>query len=103
MWNPFKKNSTQVSNATSTDDKTAVIKKKEEEKKDEPQSPKMNMLQRIAMKKLEKMSPAEQQKMMAEAFNPKNRDKMLSVMEAMRKSGQISEEQYNMAKQKLGL
>jgi len=62
-----------------------------------------NMLAKIAMKKLEKMSPAEQQKMMQEAFKPENRDKMLVVMEQMVASGQITQEQYDMAKKKLGL
>lgn len=63
----------------------------------------MSMMQKVAMKKLQKMSPQEQQKMMREALNPKNKDKMLSVMEHMKKSGQITEEQYRMAKEKLGL
>lgn len=63
----------------------------------------MGMLGRIAMRKLEKMSPAEREKIMQEAFNPKNRDKMLAVMDQMKSSGQITEEQYNQAKQKLGL
>ena len=79
MWNPFKKIKSSVSSKT------------------------MGMMQKIAMKKMEKMSPQERSKMMQEAFNPKNKDKMLSVMEQMRKSGQITEEQYKMAKQKLGM
>lgn len=61
------------------------------------------MMQKIAMKKLEKMSPQEKNKIMQEAFNPKNKDKLLAAMEQMKKSGQITEEQYNMAKQKLGM
>lgn len=63
----------------------------------------MNMASRVAMKKMAKMNPKEQQKMMQEAFKPENKDKMLAVMEQMRKSGQITEEQYNLAKQKMGL
>lgn len=63
----------------------------------------VNMASRVAMKKMAKMSPKEQQNMMQEAMNPKNRDKMLQVMEMMRKTGQITEEQYKMAKEKLGL
>ena len=62
----------------------------------------MGMMSKVAMKKLQNMSPKEQQKMMSEAFKPENKDKMLAVMEQMRASGQISEEQYKMAKQKLG-
>jgi hypothetical protein len=79
MWNPFKK-------SPNGDD-----------------TQKLGMLQRIAMKKLEKMSPEEREKIMQEAFNPKNQDKMLKVLDAMLKTGQISEEQYNQARQKLGL
>ncbi|MFZ2193379.1 MAG: hypothetical protein WAV31_03990, partial [Candidatus Moraniibacteriota bacterium] len=73
---------------------------KDDEKVD---SSKMNMLQRLAMKKMEKMSPQEKAKMTQEVFKPENRDKLLSVMEMMRKSGQITEEQYRMAKQKMGM
>ena len=35
--------------------------------------------------------------MAAEAFKPENRSKMLKVMEMMKKTGQISEEQYQLA------
>ena len=80
MWNPFKKKS---------------------ENGDDTQ--KLGMLQRIAMRKMEKMSPQEREKMMKEAFNPKNKDKMLKVMDTMLASGQITQEQYDMAKQKMGL
>jgi len=55
------------------------------------------------MKKIAKMSPQEQQKLMAEAFKPENRNKLLSAMEQMKASGQITEEQYRMAKQKMGM
>ncbi|HPN96765.1 MAG TPA: hypothetical protein PLK35_03285 [Candidatus Moranbacteria bacterium] len=79
MWNPFKKAKNQASNMA------------------------MGMMGKIAMKKLQNMSPQEQQKMMTEAFKPENKEKMVAVMEQMRKTGQITEEQYIMAKQKLGL
>ncbi len=62
----------------------------------------MGMLQKVAAKKLQKMSPQEQQKMMQEAFKPENKKKMLAVMERMKAAGQITEEQYRIAKQKLG-
>ena len=94
MWNPFKKNTQQNSNQSD-----ATI---DEKKKEEDNSPKMNMLQRLAMKKMERMSPQEKAKMMQEVFKPENKDKLLSAMEMMRKSGQISQEQYDMAKQKMG-
>lgn len=79
MWNPFKKNN-------SSDD-----------------AQKMGMLQRIAMKKLEKMGPEERNKIMQDALKPENKEKILAVIEQMKKSGQISEEQIEMAKRKLGL
>ena len=81
MWNPFKKNSDS----------------------DDDNAPKMNMLQRIAMKKIEKMNPKEREKLMREAFAPKNRDKMISAMEMMKKTGQISQAQYEEAKKRMGL
>jgi hypothetical protein len=79
MWNPFKKNL------------------------DGDNTQKLGMLQRIAMRKMEKMSPQEREKMMKEAFDPKNQDKMLKVLDAMKASGQITQEQYDMAKQKIGI
>ena len=79
MWNPFKKAKDKISGTA------------------------MGMMQKIAMKKMEKMSPEERSKIMQDAFKPENRDKMLSVLEQMKKSGQITEEQYRIAKQKLGM
>ena len=99
MWNPFKKNT-----GTTDDQNTAVVKDdaiKSDDKKKDDDSPKMNMLQRLAMKKMERMSPQEKAKMMREVMKPENRDKLLSAMDMMRKSGQISNEQYELAKQKM--
>lgn len=79
MWNPFKKAKSVLSSTG------------------------MAMAQKIAMKKLEKMSPQEREKMMKEAFDPKNKEKLLQALEMMKKSGQVNEEQYQMAKKKLGL
>ncbi|MFA7319673.1 MAG: hypothetical protein WC022_03720 [Parcubacteria group bacterium] len=78
VWNPFKKAKAKV-NATA-----------------------LGMLQKVAEKKLQNMSPQEQQKMMREAFKPENKKKMLEVMEQMKATGQITEDQYKVAKQKLG-
>lgn len=82
MWNPFKK-------------------------KNKNGQPQMGMLQKLAMKKLEKMSPEQREKIMREAMAPenaaKNKDKILSAMEQMKASGQITNEQIEMAKKKLGL
>jgi len=59
MWNPFKKNAN-------------------------PDPNKMGMLQKIAMKKLEKMSPAERQKMAQDMLKPENRYKVAQAMEMMK-------------------
>lgn len=79
MWNPFKKVKQSASNAA------------------------IGMAAKIAEKKMRNMSPKEQQKMMAEAFKPENKNKLLQAMEMMKNSGQISQEQYDMAKKRLGL
>lgn len=69
--------------------------------------PKMGMLQRLAMKKIMKMDPVEREKLMQKAMSPeniaKNKDKILETMEKMKESGQLTEEQMNEAKRKLGL
>ena len=96
MWNPFKKNQQQTNVQLPQDDGELVSLDKNGE-----DVPKMNMLQRLAMKKIEKMSSQEKMKMAAEAFKPENRGKMLKVMEMMRKTGQISEEQYRTAKEQM--
>ena len=70
-------------------------------------SPKMGMLQRLAMKKVMSMDPKERERLMQKALTPenieKNRDKILATMEQMKASGQLTDEQVKMAKEKLGL
>lgn len=100
MWNPFKKTKEEIEKKVTapevTDDSKSGIK-------DKFVGAGVNMMAKVAMKKIEKMSPKEKEKMMRQAFDPKNRDKMLAVMEQMKKAGQISDDQYRLAKQKLGL
>lgn len=84
MWNPFK----------SDDDKDKV---------DENGQPKLGFLQRMAMKKIEKMSPEERDKMMQEAFKPENRKKLLKEMDKMVKSGMMSKSQLKKAKERMGI
>ena len=95
MWNPFSK-------------------KDEEEKKEDranipgmPDTKDMNMLQRFAMKRLMNMSPAEREKTLRKAMTPKNIEKhkgeILQSLEAMRKAGQMSDDQYRLAKARFGL
>ena len=80
----------------------------DEEKQDGDNSPqKLGMLQRLAMKKIEKMDPKEREKLMQKALSPENiaqnKDKILATMEQMKASGQMTDEQIQMAKEKLGL
>jgi hypothetical protein len=82
MWNPFKKINSNDPNQ-------------------------MGFIQRLAMKRLEKMSLQEKEKIMQQALQPeniaKNKDKILAAMEQMKASGQFTDEQLEMAKKKLGL
>lgn len=93
-WNPFKKND---------EGKPAELPTVP----GMPDPSKMGMLERIAYKRFLKMSPAEREKVMKKALTPKNvekhKDEILSSLEAMRKSGQISDDQYRLAKAKFGL
>lgn len=94
-WNPFKK-----------DD---VVKNKEEVPNipGMPDMKDMNMLQRFAMKRLMNMSPAEREKTLRKAMTPKNIEKhkgeIMASLEAMRKAGQMSDDQYRLAKARFGL
>jgi hypothetical protein len=80
-------------------------KKKKDNSENNPQ--KIGMLQRLAMKKIEKMDPKEREKLMQKALAPeniaKNKGKILATMEQMKTSGQLTDEQIRMAKEKLGL
>lgn len=93
MWNPFKKNTS--NNSTSNDD-------------DDSKDPnKMGFMQKIAMKKIMNMSDKEKMKLMQKVMTPeniaKNRDKILASMKQMKASGQMTADQIELAKQKLGL
>lgn len=85
IWNPFKRS----------------------KKSDDDDQPKMGMIQRLAMKRLERMTSEEREKLMQKAMNPenvaKNKDKILAAMEQMKASGQVTDEQIEMAKRKFGL
>ena len=82
-------------------------RKKKNEDGEIVDSQKMGMLQRLAMRKLEKMDPKERENLMQKALSPeniaKNKDKILATMEQMKASGQMTDEQIKMAKEKLGL
>ncbi len=101
-WNPFKK---EVVGEGDDIDTTAA--KLEAEFNALPGAKDMNMFQRFAMKRVLKMSPEERQKVMQKAMTPKNIEKhkgeILAQLEAMKKAGQMSDDQYRLAKRKLGL
>jgi hypothetical protein len=67
----------------------------------------MGFIQRIAMKKMQNMSPEQQMKMAQKMMTPeniaKNKDKIIEMMEQMKASGQISQEQVNTIKNQFGL
>ena len=57
----------------------------------------------MAMKKIEKMSPEEREKLMQDAFNPKNRKKLLKEMDKMVEQGMMSKSQARKAKERMGI
>ncbi len=82
-------------------------KKKKNDNGEVADSQKMGILQRLAIKRIEKMDPKEREKLMQKALSPeniaKNKDKILAVMEQMKSSGQLTDKQIQLAKEKLGL
>lgn len=100
-WNPFKKDNEEKKK---TDEDAAKL---EAELAAMPGAKDMNMIQRFAMKRVLKMSPEERQKVMQKAMTPKNIEKhkgeIMAQLDAMKKAGQMSDDQYRLAKRKLGL
>ena len=98
QWNPFKKKD---------------LKQEEEQQKLEaaleamPGAKDMNMFQKFAMKRVMAMSPEERAKVMQKALKPENVQKhkkeILEQLETMKRAGQMSDDQYRLAKRKLGL
>lgn len=84
------------------------FKKNKDEKSKNPMDPEnMGFMQRMAMKKLEKMSPEERNKLMQKVMNPeniqKNKKDILAMLDQMEKSGQMNKHQVFDAKKRLGL
>lgn len=90
MWNPFKKDG---------DDEDIL--------EGMPDTKDMNVIQRFMMKRFLKMDPKERAKVMQKALNPKNvakhKDEIMATLDAMKKAGQMSDDQYRLAKRKFGL
>lgn len=82
--------------------------KKKKDKNADPMDPNnMGMLQRMAMKKIEKMSPEEREKLMKKVMTPeniaKNKKEILATLEQLQKSGKMNAHQVFEAKKRLGL
>lgn len=84
-----------------------AFKKKNGDNKDPMDPQNMGFMQRMAMKKLEKMSPAEREALMKKVMTPdniqKNKADILKTLEQMKKSGQMNDHQIFEAKKRLGL
>ncbi len=95
MWNPFTKKDEVESDGGAKLSGGA------------PDMKNMNMFQRMAMKRFMAMNPQDQQKMVQKMMTPKNiakhKDEILQQLEEARKSGMVSDDQYRLAKRKMGL
>lgn len=102
MWNPFNKKS--KSGDDSSNKKTPATLPNG---MPVPDMKDMGMLERLAMKRFLAMSPQEQKKMVEKMMTPKNiakhKDEIMAQLEQARKSGQMSDDQYRLAKKKFGL
>lgn len=67
----------------------------------------MNFMERMAAKRLMKMSPEEQREALKKAMTPKNvekhKDEIIASLEHMRKNRMISDDQYRLMKRKFGI
>lgn len=71
-----------------------------------PGAPKMNMMQRMALKRVKKLDPKQRKEMFAKAMSEKggeSKEDMASQIEEMRASGQLNSKQYKIAKKRLGI
>lgn len=107
MWNPLKKNNDEEEKALPNIPGMPARNAGGVTPAGWPDMKDLNMFQRFAMKRMMKMSPAEREKMMKKAMTPKNiaknKTEILASLEAMRKSGQISDDQYRLTKKKMGI
>ncbi len=115
MWNPFAKK--KKKDLVSGGDRRLPFeseRKREKSFEDQlaempgaPDPKNMGMFQRFAMKQLLKMSPAEREKVLKKAMTPKNiekhKDEILAQLEHARKNRMMSDDQYRLARRKLGI
>jgi hypothetical protein len=99
MWNPLANKANKKDPKKSSADNISPLGM--------PDTKDMNMLQKFAMKRFMAMNPQEQKKMVEKMLTPKNiakhKDEILAQLEQARKSGQMSDDQYRLAKKKFGL
>lgn len=95
-WNPFAKGDEENKKQDDMPD-IAGAKKPED----------MNMLERMAYKRVMAMNPAERAKLMQKMMTPKNVKKhekeIREQIEELRKSGKVSDDQIRLMKARLGL
>ena len=77
---------------------------------DMPGAPKMNMMQKMALKRLKKMDPAKRKEVFAQAMGKmqdkaggESKEEMAEQIEKMREAGQLNRQQYRAAKKRLGI
>jgi hypothetical protein len=96
-WNPFKKGGASEEKKRKIEEQLAAL----------PGAKDMNMFQRFAMRRMLALPPEEQAKVMQKALKPENihkhKSEILAQLDAMKKAGQMSDDQYRLAKRKLGL
>lgn len=101
-WNPFRKKT----------DKEVEEKKKEKEKIDMmletlPGAKNMNMVQKFMARRVLSLPEDKRNEVLQKAMTPKNiekhKDEILAQLDALKRSGQMSDDQYRLAKRRLGL
>lgn len=97
-WNPFRKK---------TDKEIEEKKKIEMMLETMPGAKDMNMFQRFMAKRVLSLPPEKRDEVLQKAMTPKNIEKhkgeILSQLDALKKAGQMSDDQYRLAKRRLGL
>ena len=67
----------------------------------------MNFMEKMAAKRLMKMSPEEQRKALQKAMTPKNiekhKDEIIQSLQHMKENNMISDDQYRLMKRKFGI
>lgn len=100
-WNPF----------TKSDPKEEARARAEKERIESmletmPGAKDMNTFQRFMAKRVLSMSPEKRNEVLQKAMTPKNlakhKDEILAQLNAMKQAGQMSDDQFRLAKRKLG-